>query len=82
MRQFDTSLGTLPVATGAGSSNFGYRNSPTADFLSQLIAERHHLAPQRARRRVPIPDALDTYDAAGRLSVRRMPPGYRMNLEA
>ena len=48
-----------------------------AAFLSQLIAERFHLDPQRERRRAPVPFAIDIYAAAQQQAVRRLPPGYR-----
>jgi len=55
---------------------------PRAAFISQLIAERYHLAPQRLRRRVPLEVALDCYETAEQQAVRRMPPGYRKSFEA
>jgi hypothetical protein len=82
MRPFDTIRGTLPVATGARMSPSSYRGAPKAAFLSQLIAERHHLATQRARRQAPVIVALRTYDAGGKIADRRMPAGYRMSVDA
>jgi hypothetical protein len=81
MRQNGTSIGVTPSAGGGSYFGMG-RGVPKADFLSQLIAERHHLAPQRARRRAPVADALRTYDAGGHVADRRLPPGWRMNIEA
>jgi hypothetical protein len=83
MPQSETIKAGLPVAidSGARSSFFG-RGNPKAGFISQLIAERHHLATQRQRRQAPVAEALRTYDAGGKLSVRRLPPGYRMNVDA
>ena len=77
--KFSTAL-PVPMGTGAGYSP--YRDPARAAFLSQLIAERHHLASQRAKRQVPVIEALRTYDAAGRIAVRRLPPGYRTSIEA
>ncbi|MEO6394457.1 MAG: hypothetical protein ABIO40_00925 [Devosia sp.] len=57
------------------------RAAPRIGFLSQLIAERHHMAPQRARRQATLAHVLEVYDAGGRIAERRLPPGYRMNLE-
>ena len=51
-------------------------------WISQLIAERHHMPTQRARRQAPLGEVLRTYDEGGRLSVRRMPPGYRLSFDA
>ena len=82
MRQFDTLKGQLPVPTGTASQFSSYRGAPKAAFLSQLIAERYHMATQRARRQAPVADALRTYDAGGRIADRRLPPGYRMSVDA
>ena len=82
MRPFET-IGGLPVATTGGGTPFSsYRGAPKAAFLSQLIAERHHMATQRARRQAPVAEALRTYDAGGKIAVRRMPAGYRMSVDA
>ena len=81
MRTFDTLRGQLPVTTGGGPSLSSYRGAPKAAFLSQLIAERHHMSTQRARRQAPVDVALKTYDAGGKISIRRMPAGYRMNVD-
>ena len=82
MRQFDTLKGQLPIAIGAGTGFSAYRGTPKAAFLSQLIAERHHMAPQRARRQAPVADVLRTYDAGGKIAVKRLPAGYRMDVDA
>jgi len=82
MRHIDTLRGQLPVTTSANSGFSPYRGAPRAAFLSQLIAEKHHLAPQRARRQAPVADVLRTYDAGGKIAVRRLPPGYRMSIDA
>lgn len=58
------------------------RATPRAAFLSQLIAERQHLAPQRARRRVPPAQAVDAYATGSRVAVRRLPAGYRRTVVA
>lgn len=51
-----------------------------ADFLSQLIAERQHFPPQRERRRAPYGQAVDAYANGSKISVRRMPAGYRKTI--
>lgn len=51
-----------------------------AEFISQLLAERDHLPPQRARRRATVEVAVTSYDAAAAQAVRRLPPGYRRTL--
>lgn len=58
------------------------RTDPEAAFLSQLIAARHHLASQRARRRAPIAQAVDAYRIGGSVTVVRMPAGYRKTVVA
>lgn len=59
-----------------------YRAAPKAAFLSQLIAERHHLAPQRARRRAPVAQAVSAYATGSSATVLRMPAGYRRTVVA
>jgi hypothetical protein len=82
MRHIDTLSGQLPVATAPGSGFSSWRGAPKAAFLSQLIAERHHLATQRARRQAPVADVLRTYDAGGKIAIKRLPAGYRMDVDA
>lgn len=82
MRQIEPPKAGLPVtADRAGSRQLSSRAGTPVAFLSQLIAERHHLATQRARRRAPVADVLRSYDAGGRISDRRLPPGYRMSVD-
>jgi hypothetical protein len=80
--QIDTTYRTLPAATGAGSRFSSYRQAPKPEFLSQLIAEREHLATQRVKRQATPLEVLRIYDAGGKLKVLRVPPGYRTNIEA
>ncbi|HVW92650.1 MAG TPA: hypothetical protein VHB74_08580 [Devosia sp.] len=71
----------LPVP--AGKPDLSRRPAgpvPAAAFLSQLIAERDRLAPQRARRRAPLGTALASYGSTARQAIRRLPPGYRTAL--
>ena len=74
---------TLPAANQAAAA---YRSAsgtaPRAAFISQLIAERQHLPPQRRRRRSTVGVALDAYDATERNAVVRLPPGYRTTIVA
>jgi len=58
------------------------RVSPPAqsDFVSQLIAERQHLPPQRDRRGAPVVEAVSAYDKGARIATRRMPAGYRKTI--
>jgi hypothetical protein len=83
MPQLETARAGLPVPSEVSSRPFAFsRGSPRAGFISQLIAERHHLATQRQRRQAPMAEVLRTYDAGGRLGIRRLPPGHRMSLNA
>ena len=54
------------------------RGAPSADFISQLIAERDKLPARGASAR----GAVGAYAAAGRIAVRRMPAGYRKTVVA
>jgi hypothetical protein len=56
------------------------RTAANASFLSQLIAERQHLAPQRARRRAGLAEAVHAYSSGKAMAVRRLPQGYRKSL--
>ncbi len=80
--QIDTTYRTMPAATGSGARFSSYRQSPKPEFLSQLIAEREHLATQRAKRQATPLEVLRVYDAGGKLKVLRVPPGYRTNVLA
>ena len=82
MAQIETTYRSIPVATGSSGARFSsFRGTPKTEFLSQLIAEREHLAAQRQRRQTPLSEVLRTYDAGGKMAVRRLPAGYRLNLE-
>ncbi len=74
--------GTALVALGPAHEVRLARVTPEASFLSQLIAERHHLAPQRARRRAAPDVASGAYSSATHIAERRLPTGYRKNLVA
>jgi hypothetical protein len=54
----------------------GPRNVPAAAFISQLIAEHQHLAPQRANWRAPADVAQSAYDRGLHISDRRLPAGW------
>lgn len=74
---------TRTAMTGAASPRDRLRlvrAAPSADFLSQLIAEYQHLPPQRARRRAPVCEALAAYASGAHIAERRMPPGYRKTI--
>ncbi len=82
MRQTETTKALMLVPTEVRSGFSSYRGASKAPFLSQLIAERYHLSTQRTKRRAPVADVLRTYDAGGNISIRRLPPGYRMDVDA
>ncbi|MEO7221512.1 MAG: hypothetical protein ABIY37_03490 [Devosia sp.] len=75
----------MPVDLGARrqfAESRGSRGTPRTEFLSQLIAERSRMAPQRLKRRATPLEVLRTYDAGGKLKILRMPPGYRTDIFA
>jgi hypothetical protein len=82
MPQIETTYRSLPVATSGGARFSSFRQEPRTEFLSQLIAERYHMAPQRLKRQATPLEVLRTYDAGGKLKVLRIPPGYRTDIEA
>ena len=81
MRQFDTETGKVPVTLEARIKPGLTRIAPPAAFLSQLIAERYHMATQRQRRRASVDVAVATYRTGGDVAVRRLPVGYRTKLD-
>lgn len=70
----------MPLSRVAAAPAAG--QAPVAAFLSQLIAERDHLPPQRQRRRAPLPVAVASYATTAARAVPRLPPGYRRTLIA
>ena len=59
-----------------------HRSETTAAFVSQLLAARANLAPQRARRRGNAEGAIGAYADGARVAVKRMPVGYRTSITA
>jgi hypothetical protein len=53
------------------------RSDTAATFISQLLAERAHLPPQRQRRRASPEGAVGAYSSGASIAVKRMPAGYR-----
>ena len=82
MPEFEISKGQLPAVIDRPARRVNPRGQPKSAFLSQLIAEHYHMAPQRIRRQAPVADALRSYDAGERIAVRRLPAGYRMKFDA
>jgi hypothetical protein len=58
------------------------RLTPKAAFLSQLIAGRQHLAAGLQRRQPPPAQAVDAYASGARITISRLPPGYRRTVLA
>lgn len=70
----------VPIDIGARRTFFArdQRGMPKTEFLSQLIADH----PPAAKRPATPMEVLRTYDAGGKLKLLRLPPGYRLSLEA
>jgi len=83
MTEFDTqnrtvSIPNLPMVIQASGQRPSLRRSQTtAAFVSQLLAARANLAPQRQRRRNTVDGALFAYNAGAHITATRMPVGYR-----
>lgn len=83
LAQSETVSPGLPVAqVAAGERPSLAFSAPTAAFVSQLIAARAHLPPQRARRIGTNEGAVGAYGQTARLTQRRMPQGYRKTVVA
>lgn len=58
------------------------RSETTAAFVSQLLAERNRLPPQRTRRRTSPLGAVGAYAESAKVTTKRMPMGYRTSITA
>jgi hypothetical protein len=56
--------------------------APTPEFVSQLIAARDRLPPQRHRRTTTTEGAVGAYGRSMRMTDRRMPIGYSKTVVA
>jgi hypothetical protein len=76
--------GTSLVALTAGSTARRAipGAAPDAGFISQLIAERDRLPPQREKRQAPVTTAISAYDQGERRDARRVPQGFFRSAEA
>jgi hypothetical protein len=84
MAQFDTDPAgsNLPMVIMAQSAVRSFaRLRSNADFVSQLLAARQNLSPQRARRRAPVDVALAAYREGDSRGVRRLPSGSYRRLD-
>jgi hypothetical protein len=78
LAQSDTVSPGLPMVLGPAAPRPSLAfSSPTAAFVSQLIAARAHLPIQRTRRMGTAEGAVGAYGQTARLTQRRMPQGYR-----
>ncbi|MEO5804880.1 hypothetical protein [Devosia sp.] len=59
-----------------------HRSETTAAFVSHLIAARANMAPQRAKRRSSVGEAVSAYRTGASIGVVRMPQGYRTTVLA
>ena len=83
MADFETKTAGLPMVIEAARPRPSLKRTPTmAFFVSQLLAERNNLAPQRARRRNSAEGAIGAYADGARVAIKRMPVGYRTTIVA
>ena len=83
MTESETLIGGLPMALEASRPRPSLKRAETtAAFVSQLLAARANLAPQRSRRRGTSEGAIGAYAAVAKVAVRRMPAGYRTTIVA
>lgn len=83
MAESDTYRSQLPVLVGPPAARPRLAShAPTAAFISQLIAARDRLPPQRERRRASVDRAVGAYAQGAVIAVRRMPEGYRKTVLA
>ena len=80
--EFEELVSGLPAVTTPLSAEPSFARPETIpEFLSQLIAERDRLPPQRLRRRAPLSAALSAYGEGERRDVRRLPKGFFTSAE-
>jgi hypothetical protein len=83
MADFETQTAGLPMVIEPARPRPSLkRTETTAAFVSQLLAERARLAPQRARRRATPEGAVGAYADSARIAIKRMPMGYRTSIVA
>ena len=83
MADFETEKPGLPMLIEAARPRPSLKRTSTmASFVSQLLAERSNLAPQRARRRNSAEGAIGAYADGARVAIKRMPLGYRTTIVA
>ena len=83
MIESETAISGLPIALEAARPRPSLKRAETtAAFVSQLLAARANLTPQRNRRRGSSEGAIGAYAAGEKVAVRRMPAGYRTTVVA
>lgn len=83
MADSETQPTGLPVPVEARQPRPSLLRSPMdAAFVSQLLAERSQLPPQRSRRRGSAEGAVGAYADGARVAIKRMPMGYRTSIVA
>lgn len=81
LAQSETERAGLPLVQHQSAARPSLaRSVPDAAFISQLLAARAHLPPQRARRIGTAEGAVGAYGQTARLAQRRMPMGYRKTI--
>ena len=79
----ETQLPGLPVPTEPARPRPSLARSQTgAAFVSQLLASRANLPPQRLRRRGTSEGAIGAYASGANVTIKRMPMGYRKTVLA
>ena len=83
MSEFETERKFLPVALAPAAPRPSLASfAPSAAFVSQLIAARDRLPPQRERRTASAARAVGAYRSGAGIAVKRMPEGYRKTVVA
>lgn len=83
MAEVETKLVGLPVPLEARRPRPSLlRNATPAAFVSQLLAARNQLPPQRSRRRGSSEGAIGAYADGAKVAIKRMPMGYRTSITA
>ncbi|MCW5722355.1 MAG: hypothetical protein KIS86_14545 [Devosia sp.] len=78
MPEFETDRPGLPVPLDVAAARPSLaRSAPSAAFVSQLLAARDRLPPQRERRTASVERALGAYAQGSTIAQRRMPQGFR-----
>jgi len=83
MASNETKTPGLPMLTEPARPRPSLARSQTgAAFVSQLLASRANLPPQRLRRRGSAEGAIGAYANGAKVAIKRMPMGYRKTVLA